>query len=98
MQRPCGAPPSEAYFRVDKLLRELADPNLRDIPTYLPFRVEMWDRHDKEIRWVLSASSNVALAHAALDVAIADFPHQRFTLRNGMMVIWEHVPADRYQR
>jgi hypothetical protein len=35
------------YFRVDELLRELADPNLQDIPTNLRFRVEMWDRHDK---------------------------------------------------
>src|SRR5271170_7528644 len=31
---------SELYFRVDELLRELANPNLHDIPTNLPFRVE----------------------------------------------------------
>ena len=31
---------SEFYFRIDELLRELADPNLHDIPTQLPFRVE----------------------------------------------------------
>ena len=29
---------SEAYFRVDELLRELANPNLHDIPACLPFR------------------------------------------------------------
>ena len=34
---------SEAYFRVDELLRQLANPNLHDIPRNLPFRVEMWD-------------------------------------------------------
>jgi hypothetical protein len=34
---------SEAYYRVDRLLRQLADPNLHDIPGNLPFRVEMWD-------------------------------------------------------
>ena len=28
---------SEFYFRIDELLRELADPNLHDIPTRLPF-------------------------------------------------------------
>jgi hypothetical protein len=35
---------SEIYFRVDRLLRQLADPNLSDIPSNLPFRVEMWER------------------------------------------------------
>ena len=37
---------SEAYFRVDALLRQLANPNLHDIPRSLPFRVEMWDQTD----------------------------------------------------
>lgn len=37
---------SVAYHRVDELLRELANPNLHDIPRNLPFRVEMWDRTD----------------------------------------------------
>jgi hypothetical protein len=32
---------SAAYFRVDELLRQLANPNLHDIPRNLPFRVEM---------------------------------------------------------
>ena len=34
---------SEAYFRVDELLRQLANPDLQDTPRNLPFRVEMWD-------------------------------------------------------
>jgi hypothetical protein len=83
---------SEAYFRVDKLLRELANPNLHDIPTNLPFRVEMWDRHDKHIRWVVAASTSVAIGHAALDTAIATYPSERFTLRNGILVIRQHSP------
>ena len=29
---------SEFYFRIDELLRQLADPDLHDIPTRLPFR------------------------------------------------------------
>ena len=37
---------SKLYRRIDELLRELADPHLEDIPTRLPFRVEMWDRSD----------------------------------------------------
>jgi len=46
---------------VDKLLRELANPNLQDIPGNLPFRVELWDRHDQHIRWVIAASASVAI-------------------------------------
>jgi len=84
---------SEAYFRVDELLRELANPNLHDIPTNLPFRVELWDCHDQHIRWVIAASSSVAIGHAALDAAIANYPDQRFTLRNGILVIRQYVPS-----
>jgi len=84
---------SELYFRVDELLRELANPNLHDIPTNLPFRVEMWDRNDKRIRWVISASSSVAIGHAALDIAIANHPGEHFTLRNGALVIRDHKPT-----
>ena len=32
------------------------------------------------------------IAHAALDTAIANYPDQRFTLRNGVLVIREHAP------
>jgi hypothetical protein len=83
---------SNAYFRVDGLLRELANPNLHDIPTNLPCRVETWDRHDAHIRWVISASSTISIGHAALDVAIANFPNERFMLRNGALVIRRHPP------
>ena len=38
---------SAAYFRVDELLRQLANPNLHDIPRNLPFRVEMWDQSEQ---------------------------------------------------
>jgi len=58
----------------------------------LPFRVELWDRHDQHIRWVIAASASVAVGHAALDAAIASYPDQRFTLRNGIQVIREHKP------
>lgn len=80
---------SEFYFRIDTLLRELANPNLHDIPTRLPFRVELCDQH---VRWVIAAASSVAVGHAAVDAAIACFPDQRFTLRNGIRIIREHVP------
>jgi hypothetical protein len=58
---------SAAYFRVDELLRQLANPNLHDIPRNLPFRVEMWDRSEQHVRWVIAASASVAVGHAALD-------------------------------
>jgi len=76
---------SKAHFRVDGLLRQLASPNLHDIPIQLPFRVELWDRSDQHIRWVVAASSSAAIGHAALDAAIANYPDQRFTLRNGKL-------------
>ncbi len=82
---------SHAYFRVDELLRELANPNLHDIPRNLPFRVELWDQSDQHVRWVIAASSSVTVGHAALDAAIANYPDQRFTLRQGIHVIREHV-------
>ena len=49
------------------LLRQLANPNLHDIPRNLPFRVEMWDQSDQHIRWVIAASASVAVGHAAMD-------------------------------
>ena len=81
---------SEAYFRVDELLRQLANPNLHDIPRNLSFRVEMWDQSDQHIRWVIAASASVAVGHAAMDAAIANYPDQRFTLRNGILVIRQY--------
>jgi hypothetical protein len=81
---------STLYFRIDELLRELANPNLHDIPTRLPFRVEMWDRTDQHVRWLIAATSSVSVGHAALDAAIANYPGERFTLRKGILVIREH--------
>jgi chromosome condensin MukBEF complex kleisin-like MukF subunit len=47
---------SELYFRVDKLLQQLANPNLHDILSNLQIHVELWDRYDKHIRWVIRKS------------------------------------------
>jgi hypothetical protein len=84
---------SAAYFRVDELLRQLANPNLHDIPRNLPFRVEMLDQSEQHVRWVIAASASVAIGHAAMDAAIANYPGQRFTLRNGILVIRQY-PRD----
>ena len=39
---------------------------------------------------VIAASASVAIGHAAMDAAIANYPDQRFTLRNGILVIRQH--------
>jgi hypothetical protein len=85
---------SEVYFRIEGLLRELANPNLHDLPMRLPFRVEMWNETDQHIRLVVAACASVVVGHAALDMAIASYPGQRFTLRNGVQVIREYVPTN----
>jgi hypothetical protein len=33
----------------------------------------MWDHSDQHIRWVIAASASVALGHAAMDAAIANY-------------------------
>ena len=75
---------------MDELLQQLANPNLHDIPRNLPFRVEMWDQTDQHVRWVISASASVAIGHVASDAAIANYPDQRFTFRNGIVVIRQY--------
>jgi hypothetical protein len=77
------------YGRVDKLLRELENPNLHDIRN-MNFRIELWDRHALHIRWVIIASGSVYLAHAAFDEAVRQYPDQHLTLRDGIMLMREH--------
>lgn len=83
---------SSLHHRVDELLHELADPKLHDIPLRLPFRVELWDRSGQHVRWVIAASSSVAMAHAAFEAAVEAHSCESLTLRNGAMVIREYVP------
>jgi hypothetical protein len=85
---------SELYFRVDKLLNQLANPNLHDIPSNLQIRVELWDRYDKHIRWVIAATSSIVIGNAAYDVAVSVHPQERVLLRQGIRVIREHVPKN----
>jgi hypothetical protein len=44
------------------------------------------------IRVAAAAASSVAVGHGALDAAIASYPGERFTLRNGILVIRQHNP------
>jgi hypothetical protein len=56
---------SEFYFRVEKLLQQLANPNLHDIPSNLQIHVELWDRYDNHVRWVIAATSSIVIGNAA---------------------------------
>jgi hypothetical protein len=77
---------------VDKLLQHLANPTLRDIPGNLGIRVELWDRNDQRIRWVVAATSSIMIGNAAFDVAVATHPNERLMLRQGARVIREYLP------
>jgi hypothetical protein len=55
--------------------------------------VELWDRHAQHVRWVVAAAATVAVGHAAFEAALANWPGERFTLRQGMHVIREHPPS-----
>jgi hypothetical protein len=77
------------YERVDKLLREIENPNLHDIRN-MSFRVELWDQHALHIRWVIAAAGSVFLARAAFEEAVKQWPDQKLTLRQGIMTICEY--------
>ncbi|MGA8079862.1 MAG: hypothetical protein WB868_21005, partial [Xanthobacteraceae bacterium] len=85
---------SDLYHQVDKLLRELVNPNLHDIAN-MSFRVELWDRHANHVRWMVAAAGSVTVAHAAFDAAITNWPGERFTLRQGAMLIREYPETRR---
>ena len=85
---------ADLYRRVDGLLHELANPNLHDIAN-MSFRVELWDRHAERVRWIVAATGTITIGHAAFDAAIANWPHERFTLRKGALLIREHPKSPR---
>ena len=70
------------------------NPNLHDIAN-MSFRVELWDRHANHVRWVVAAAGSVTVAHAAFEACVQDWPHEHFTLRQGIMLIREHPKQPR---
>ena len=78
--------------RIFRIQQELSNPNVFSLPTRLPFQIEHWDDHGNDLRWVISASSNVTIARAAFDAAIKYYPNYRWTLSQGMMRLGEHKP------
>ena len=61
--------------------------------TSLSLQVELWDRQDSHIRWVIAATSSTAIADAAFDVAVALHPNERLMLRQGIRVVRKHEPG-----
>jgi hypothetical protein len=55
---------SEAYHRMDALIRQLSNPNLHDLPINLPYHIEMWTADEQHIRWVIGCASTVSVALA----------------------------------
>src|SRR5262245_23623656 len=72
--RDLGANSQELYYRAERALQQLANPNLHDIPSNLNFHIEMWDRHDQHIRWVIAAASTITIARAAYQAAVTTYP------------------------
>lgn len=81
---------SRASHRLDDLHRQLRNPNLIGVNLDLPFRVEHWE--SQAVRWTVSASASISIAHGAFEAAVKNFPNQRLYLRHGMLVIAKHEP------
>lgn len=84
---------SELYFRIDELLRKLANPNLHEIFSTSAFQIELWDQRTERIRWVVAATASITIGHAAFDAAVGQYPGQRLALRKGAMLIRENPPS-----
>lgn len=85
-----GQAETALYFRLDRLLRELANPNLHDVNLASAFRIELWDRYGKDhLRIVIAAASNVGIAQAAFEAAVLQYPNDHLTLRKGTMLLRE---------
>ena len=54
---------------------------------------ELWDWHNKHIHWVVAATSSVAIANTAFDVAVAMHPNERLMLRQSIRVARKYEPG-----
>ncbi len=57
------------------------------------YRVGLWDKYALHIRWVMAAVGHITIARSAFQAAVQDFPNERLTLRNGIMLIQDYDPA-----
>ncbi len=82
---------ADFYTRVAALLGELFNPNLHDLAN-MSRRVELWTVNGQQVRRAVAATSSVTVRHAAFEAALRNWPHERFTLRNGILIMREHKP------
>jgi hypothetical protein len=90
LRKECGSLQRElgdAYFRMGAD-RQLNNPN-HDMPLQMPFRVEMLTGEGQHIRWVTACEHGLGRARRVRG-AVKNYPGERWTLRNGMLVIREH--------
>jgi hypothetical protein len=80
---------SDLYCRLDRLLTQLASPNLHDLGLeWGCLRIEVWDRYGKDnLRYCIAAIGNISIAQVAFDEALKQYPNDRLTLRKGIMLI-----------
>jgi hypothetical protein len=79
---------NDLYFKIDRALRELANPNLHELNLDCGFRIEVWDRYGNDhLRMCIAASNSVVVAHAGFDAALKEYPNDRLTLRNRSMLM-----------
>ena len=67
---------------------------LHDIAN-MSYRVELWESQADHIRRTVAASGSIVLARAAFEAATKVWPHERFTLRQGIMTIREYSERPR---
>ena len=54
----------------------------------LPYRVELWDAHDRDcIERVLARAFGIALARAIFTAARSEHPDRRITVRRGTRIV-----------
>jgi hypothetical protein len=89
-----GAAKDELYFRIDRLLRELANPNLHEVGLVTAYHIEVWDRYGHDhLRMGIAVTSSIGIAHAAFDAAVGQYADERLTLRKGAMILRDHKPS-----
>jgi hypothetical protein len=90
--RDYGAPGSDLYYRIDRLLQELAKtPTCTEIELTTAFQIELWHRYGKDhLRMVIAATSSIMTAHAAFDAAVKQYASERLTLGKGAMEPRDH--------
>jgi hypothetical protein len=55
----------------------------------LPYRVDLWDTHNRKVERVLARAARGTLARAIFKAAQHEYPDRRITLRRGVRIIAE---------